>query len=356
MRDPYIILGVDRKADAAAIKSAYRTLAKRYHPDIAGANPTTQDRFQEISTAYDLLSNETKREKFDGGNGKSSTAKGARKSKASASTSSKTAPSRNGNGAKPDSSPPMSPPRQSFKTATRAAEAKRAAERHHQERPFGIDSVKGESPLDIGLNKADEIIGDIFSTLKSKAKPVDNKKGSDEHYMLPTTFEESARGGARRIKLPNGQKLDVKIPAGICDGQQIRLKNQGQAGEGEGIAGDALIKISIELHQHFRRVGDDVVLDLPVTVDEAVLGARIMVPTVDGPTAVTVPAGSNADNAITLEGLGFPKDSDGPTRPLGNQSVVLKIVLPPSSNKSFTQFVKKWAGKNPYNVRSEFDI
>jgi DnaJ-class molecular chaperone len=314
MRDPYSVLGVNRQANIEDIKQAYRALAKQYHPDIAQNTLRSSSVFQEISQAYGLLSNAQKRADFD---------QGSIQADGSVTRKSKTRP--------------QPRPKPTVKSK--------------------IKTEPTKEPKGPNLRaKADEVVNDLFANVKARAKQSATKDGSDEVYALTISFEESARGTNRRVKLPDGHRLDVKIPAGVQNGQQIRLRGQGEKGSGNGESGDALIEISIAEHKHFSRREHDVFLTLPIGVDEAIMGAKVMVPTLEGAVAIAVPPNSNTDTTLCLKGMGFPHPGNGPTRRLGNQYIQLKVVLPPSEDTSFAQVIRKWADRNPYNVRREFDF
>jgi DnaJ-class molecular chaperone len=328
MRDPYSVLGVSRQANIEDIKQAYRALAKQYHPDIAQNTLQSSSVFQEISQAYGLLSNAQKRSDFD---------QGSIQADGSATRKSKTRPQ--------PTSPQAQRPQQAARPRPMPAQRPKA-------KPEPTKEPKGPNLR----AKADDVVNDLFANVKARAKQSATKDGSDETYALEISFEESARGTNRRVKLPGGRRLDVKIPAGVQSGQQIRLRGQGEKGSGNGESGDALIEISIADHKHFSRKEYDVFLTLPIGVDEAILGAKVMVPTLEGAVAIAVPPNSNTDTTLCLKGMGFPHPGNGPTRRLGNQYIQLKVVLPPSEDTSFAQVIRKWADRNPYNVRREFDF
>ena len=172
-------------------------------------------------------------------------------------------------------------------------------------------------------------------------------RGADVSYVLDVDFLEAALGCRRRVETANAKSLDVKVPAGTRDGQTLRLKGQGLLGVGGGGAGDALIDVAIKAHAQFSRRGNDVLMEVPVSVPEAVLGARIEVPTIDGTVSVSVPEGSNTGTVLRLRGKGFGRPGGG----RGDQLVTLKAVLPGKRDRAFTEFVDNWGPKNPYTVR-----
>ena len=175
-----------------------------------------------------------------------------------------------------------------------------------------------------------------------------NRRGADRSYKITVDFLDAAKGTTRRISLPDGRTLDVKIPPGIEDGKQIRLKGQGDAGATGGAAGDALIEITIRPHETFRREGRDIHLDLPISLAEAVLGAKVEVPTIDGPVSLTVPKGANTGRKLRLKGRGIAL---GKGEDRGDQYVHLQVVLPAKTDAELEAFVEKWVDKNQYNPR-----
>lgn len=173
--------------------------------------------------------------------------------------------------------------------------------------------------------------------------------GTDVAYALSVSFRDAARGATHHIDLTNGKRLKVTIPPGTRQGRILRLKGQGMPGIGGGRDGDALVEVQVEPDPVFRAEGDDVHIDLAVTLAEAVLGARVPAPTVDGPVALTVPAGSNTGTVLRLKGKGLPHSGGG----RGDQYVRLSVVLPPKPDAEFTEFVRAWSAKNPYPARPD---
>lgn len=190
----------------------------------------------------------------------------------------------------------------------------------------------------------------------SKPKPKSQRAtikidGADVEYSLTLSFLDAAKGGTKHISTTNGKRLKVSVPAGIDDARSLRLKGQGMLGIGGGRAGDALVEIIVAPDPMFRRIETDILMDLPVTLPEAVLGAKIDVPTIDGMVSVTVPPGSNTGTILRLKSKGLllaKKSEDSPLR--GDQYITLKIVLPKKPGKEFTDFVKSWSEKNSYEV------
>ena len=176
------------------------------------------------------------------------------------------------------------------------------------------------------------------------------RRGEDVTYAIRVGFMEAATGARKRVRLADGQTVDVNIPAGAEDGKQLRLKGKGKPGPGGAPAGDAYVRINVEPHPYFERDGEDVHLTLPITLQEAVEGATVSVPTVDGTVQMKVPAGSNSGKTLRLRGRGIqPKGSD--TR--GDQLVKLQVVLPDQPDDELKKFVQKWGQKHPYNPREK---
>ncbi len=337
MRDPYHVLGVARGASQDEIKKAYRKLAKELHPDRNPNNPKVEERFKEVSAAYDILGDSEKRGKFDrgeidaGGQPRSSGFGGARGGRPGGGAGGGYGPSGAG-----------------------------------QRGPFGGGFGREQS----GEDFLDEIFGAMRggrgrAGAGAGAGPgagfgqgAAAQRGADRHYTIEIGFVDAARGCKRRVTMPGGKQLDVAIPAGITDGQPIRLKGQGEAGRLGGVAGDALIEVKVLPHDFFTRQGDDVHVELPVTLDEAVLGAKIAVPTVDGMVAVNVPKGASSGTMLRLKGRGLPRRGDGrdKTEERGDQYIKLRIVLPEKPNSALEKLIEAWAKSNRYDVRARFTV
>ncbi len=369
MRDPYTVLGVNRRASPEEVKSAFRGLAKQYHPDVAGDGEMIARTFQEINAAYDILGDQSKRSRFDGGEIDASGMPVMKRQNSRAA---------NARAKQRETRPDRKSAAEAWAERARAGGNKAKPQKNHGEdfktyswgrQEAGSENAGDDQPR---RPRADEVFNDLFSGLKSKAQPTSGSKPKpeaetrakpepapeetlpveDSYYNLSISFEESARGTSRRVKLPSGKRLDVKIPAGVKPGQQIRLKGHGKAEVGQG--GDAILEINVEPHRHFTCEGDDIYLVLPVSVDEAVLGAKVMVPTLDGPVAMTVPAGANADTTLRLKGRGLPRQKKNEEQLYGDQYVTLKVILPAANDKDFRDMVESWAKRNAYDVRSDF--
>lgn len=310
MDDPYKLLGVARDATQDQIKSAYRKLARSLHPDVNPGNQQAEEKFKKVSSAYDLLGDPAKRARFDAGE---IDASGAEK------------------------------PRYGFRGGFGEGAGTGAGGRFSDGFRFG--------------NSADDIFAEL---LRRRSKGRANNwnpfeqgeagpaKGADAEYSLRIDFAEAVMGTTKRITLPTGKNLDVKVPAGTKDGAKLRLKGQGHAGRNEGSAGDALIEMKVTPHPFFTLEGHDILVTIPVTLPEAVLGGKVTVPTVDGKVTMTIPAGSNSGTVLRLKGKGAPS---GKTR--GDQLITLKVVLPDRPDSELETFLKSWAGKHPYDVRTK---
>ena len=299
MSDPYEILGVARTASQDEIKKAYRALAKKLHPDVNPGDQAVEQRFKDVSAAYDLLSDKERRRQFDAGE------IGA------------------------DGSPRQHGP---FR---------------HQYRK---DSAGG---FDFGAGGID--IDDLFSDLfgrgrRTQARQQASPKGQDLTFTVTIPFLEAMRGGSRRVSLFSGKTLDVNLPPGAEDGQRLRLKGQGMPSPAGGVAGDAFVEIQVEPHPYMRREGLDIHLDLPVTLNEAVLGAKVKVPTIDGMVSATIPPGSNSGTVLRLKGRGVMTAKGGRR---GDQYVKLQVTLPDKADDKLAEFLRNWTPPADYDPRKK---
>jgi len=308
MRDPYEVLGVSKSASEAEIKKAFRALAKKHHPDTKGGDKGAQKRFQEISGAYDILGDKEKRGKFDRGEIDA-----------------------NGNPRGFD------PRAHGYERGPFGGQAGGARDFH-----FTWSGEDGETAQGF---RPEDIFADLFGGGKRRNQP---RKGEDIEYALTVTFEEAAAGGTRRINLPDGRELDVRIPAGLKDGQQIRLKGQGAPGRNGGPVGDMLLTLSVAPHPWLNRDGNDIKMDLPVGLKEAILGGKVTVPTLTGPVTLTVPEGSNTGTILRLKGKGVPAHGGDAA---GNLYVRLIVSLPEKPDAALKQFAEKW--QTDYDPRSK---
>ena len=319
MADPYATLGVPRTASEKEIKSAYRKLAKELHPDTNKDNPAAADKFGKVTQAYDLLSDKNKRAQYDRGEIDG-----------------------DGNPANP------------FAGMGGGGFGGGYGGGRGQQGGFRAEDFQG-----FGGGEAD--LGDIFeglfggggarqrggSPFGGGRRPPPPQKGADIAYRLRVPFTEAATRADQRITLADGKTIDLKLPAGVEDGTQMRLKGKGERGPGGN--GDGLVTVSIDRHAYFERDGQDVRLDLPVSVSEAVRGAKIKVPTVDGPVMLTVKPGLSGGTVMRLKGRGFSTKSGG----RGDQLVTLRITLPEDLS-SLEEALGDWS--DPGNPRASLGV
>ena len=303
MKDPYQILGVARDADQEAIKKAFRKLAKKLHPDLNPGNKKVEQEFKEVNGAYDLLSDPQKRARFDRG--------------------------------EIDASGAERPDRSFYR-----AYAEGGGDAKYREAEFGEFS-------------AEDILSELFGRGRRGGGRPQRNRGEDVTYALSVSFLEAANGAKKRVTLADGKTLDVTVPAGTEHGQTLRLKGRGMPGLGGGPAGDAYVEIHVEPHAFFTRKDSNIHLDLPVTVPEAVLGATVTVPTIDGRVSVKVPPGSNTGSTLRLKGRGI---LDRRTGQRGDQYVTLKVVLPERPDAELKQFLERWGKEHGYDPRSKAGI
>lgn len=303
MKDPYATLGVSRTASDKEIRAAYRKLAKDLHPDLHPDQPGIEERFKDVSAAYDLLSDPEKRRRFDAG--------------------------------EIDADGVERPQYQYY-------------------RDFAGAGPGGAAAHDGFENAADfeEFLSGIFGGGAGARRRGGEfrARGGDVSYALEIGFLEAAKGGKRRITLPDGRSLDLTIPEGAKDGQTLRLKGQGHPGFGGGPNGDAFIELKVAPHSYFTAKDNNIHVDLPVTIKEAVLGGQIEVPTIDGPVKLTVPKGSNSGTTLRLKERGL-KDAKSGVR--GHQFVRLQVVLPDKPDPKLEEFLERWEPPAGYRPRAK---
>jgi DnaJ-class molecular chaperone len=300
--NPYDLLGVARHASQKDIQKAYRRLAKKLHPDLNPGDKEAQRKFQELSTAYDILGDETKRARFDRG--------------------------------EIDATGAEQPQRQYYRDFAQA----------------GAGSQRYESSSGFAdLGDADDILSTLFS---QSGRRRFRMRGDDRHYRLEVDFLEAANGASRRVTLPDGSSLDVVIPPGTRDGQTLRLAGKGDARPDGGEAGDALIEITVRPHPFFKRDGADIRLDLPISLTEAVLGGKVAAPTPAGPVLVTIPPRSNTGKTLRLKGRGVP-GRDGRR---GDEYLTLQIMHPDPPDPDLEAFVSRWPAGRVHNPRQKMGM
>lgn len=326
MRDPYSTLGVQRTASEKEVKSAYRKLAKELHPDRNKDNPKAAEKFSDATKAYDLLSDKDKRAQFDRGEIDA-----------------------DGNPLNPFAGMGGGRPRGS------GGGARGGGFRDQEFQGFGADD------MDLG-----DLFEGLFGGGRNRSSeppprggfggrrppPPPPKKGADIQYRLAVPFVDAASGEDQRITLADGKAISLKLPAGVEDGTQMRLKGKGHSGPGG--HGDGIVMVEVAAHPFFRRDGDNIRMDLPITLDEAINGGKVKCPTVDGPVMLTLKPGANGGTVMRLTGKGWTKKkstAEKPTR--GDQLVTLEIQMPEDLD-GLKEKLGDW--KDPAKPRSRFGL
>src|ERR1700676_1495665 len=314
MRDPYEVLGVPRGASAAAIKSAYRKLAKKHHPDNNKNDPKSAARFSEINSANEIIGDEEKRKQFDRG----------------------------------EIDAEGKPRFQGFPGGDPRARGTHGGFETHTFRTGGAGP---------GGGGFEDILNSMFGGAARGARPgggttFEFDTGGialdlDLSVAMTVSLEESVKGVEKRVRLPTGKELNVKIPAGVTAGQQIRLKGQGETAPGHR-PGDLLITVSIAPHAFFKVDGRDLRVDLPITLYEAVLGGKVRVPTLGSAVELSIPKNTSSGRTFRLKGKGLPK----PGATAGDLFVTTRIMLPDGNDAELETLMLKWRNGHPYNPRS----
>ncbi len=306
-QDLYNILGVARTASDEDIRKAYRALAKKYHPDLNPGDSKAEEKFKQASTAFDVLGDKEKRAKYD-----------------------------------------------------RGEIDHEGAERRGYREYAGAQQRSGKGG---GRPFTDfQDFGDIFSEFfnREQAERAETyehagpgggaggfgMRGGNIRYQMVVDFIDAARGAKKRVTLPNANTIEVNIPPGLRDGQSLRLRGKGEAGIGNAPAGDAYITVEVRPHPYFTRDGNDIYLDLPITLNEALSGAQIQVPTISGPVSLKIPAGANTGNTLRMKGKGIAG---------GNQFVKLRVTMPDQLDRELQEMIAKWEAKRPYNPRKKLE-
>ena len=318
--NPYKILGVSKTATQDEIKKAYRKLAKTLHPDLHPDDPDKQAEFQAVAAANDLLGNADKRRRFDAG--------------------------------EIDASGQERPERQYYHQYASQDAGERydgGFGREGSGQGFGQGSGQGSGP------GQEEDLSDLFSNLFGRrpqgsggAHREFHERGPDLRYQFQVDFLGAALGAKRAVTMPDGNSIEISVPAGVRDGQTLRLRGKGAPGYGKGPAGDALVTIAVAPHPVFTRDGDDIEMELPITFDEAVLGAKVDVPTIQGSVAMTIPPGASSGQRLRLKGKGIKR-----TTTAGDQTVRLKIVLPNKVDDAMRSVAERWRDAVDFDPRAD---
>ncbi len=301
--DPYAVLGVKPEATQDEIRKAYRALAKKLHPDLNPGDRQAEEKFKQVSAAYDLVGDAEKRGRYDRGEIDAS-----------------------GN----------------------------ERQREHYYRDFhGAGAENHAYSSNSGyadFMDSEDILKEMFGR-GGGGEARFRMRGRDALYRLPVEFLEAVNGATKRITMPDGGTLDVTIPPGTKDQQVLRLRGKGGPGIGGGPSGDALVEIEVQPHKFFTRKGDDIHLELPVSLPEAVLGAKLDVPTPTGPVRMTVPKGANTGTVLRLKGKGAPRSD----QTHGDEYVTLKVVLPERPDPEIEEFAQRWQAGKEQNPRRHLE-
>jgi DnaJ-class molecular chaperone len=294
--DPYQILGVPRGASDEDIRRAYLKLVKELHPDVNPAR-TAEERFKKVTAAHDILGDQKRRRQFDNGE------------------------------------------------IDARGEPRRYPAREHAGAARGTHGRGGPIFEDFG-----DIFSDLFSGGAAGARGGPRggfvPRGRDVRYTLEIDFVEGVQGAKKRVTMPDGGVLDLNVPEGMGDGQVLRLRGRGQPSPAGGEAGDALVEIRIRPHRDFKRQDDDILIELPITIDEAVLGAKVEVPTVGGRVQLTIPKGTSSGQVLRLKGKGVKNSTTGV---VGDELVTVRIVLPDVIDDGLSYFLTEWRQKHRYD-------
>ncbi len=327
MRNPYEVLGVQPQASADEIKKAFRKQAKRLHPDANKNDPKAAVKFAELNAAYEIVGDEDKRKAFDRG----------------------------------EIDAEGKPRFQGFEGFGARPRGGRGREAHFETFSFGPEGVSRSGGPGGGFGAFEDILSSVFGGRRNGARvdfgteftPDDfgsSPAGRDVAAEATITLTEAALGTKKRVRLPTGKDVEVKIPAGLSDGQQIRLKGQGLAGLPGGTAGDALITVRLAPHPYFKLEGANLRVEVPITLYEAVLGGKVRVPTLDGAVELAIPAGTNTGRTFRLKGKGIKAKSG-----TGDLLATARIVLPDHPDPELEALMRAWQQDKPYNPRRNLD-
>ncbi len=315
--DPYSVLGVSKTASQDEIKKAYRRIAKECHPDLKPGDAAAEARFKAAASAYDLLKDPETRARFDRG--------------------------------EIDASGQERAQQQYYRQYSEAAgNPYRRAQAGGAGQEAGFEDM---SDIFAEFMRRQGGGGQGFGGGQGTQREYEfHAPGQDRRYAMEISFLDAVFGAVKPITMPSGDKLEVRIPAGIADGQTVRLRGKGDPGFGGGAPGDALVTIGVAPHAVFRREGDDIHVRLPVSLDEAVLGGKVPAPTIDGRVSVTIPAGTSSGKTLRLKGKGVQRRGKG-TR--GDQLIEIAIVMPDTVDEELRAFMEGWRKKNGYDPRKD---
>ncbi len=300
--DPYVALGLAKTATAADIKKAYRKLVRTSHPDLNPDDAGAEARFKEITAAYEILKDTETRTRFDAGE-------------------------------------------------IDGLGAERAQRQYYRDFAGGpVNAYQNREGFGSNADPAD-IFAEILRNRARGGAGGFQSPGAHARYSLEVPFLEAAKGTKTTITLPDGQSLSVAIPRGTEDGQTLRLRGKGAAGFGGGPTGDALITVLVRPHSIFQREGNDILITLPISFDEAILGGKVTAPTIDGSVQVTIPANASPGQILRLRGRGIERAG---TKIKGDQKIELKIVVPPADNQSLRAFLSEWRKTQSFEPRADF--
>jgi DnaJ-class molecular chaperone len=327
MRDPYEVLGVARGASAAAIKSAFRKLAKKYHPDANKNDPKAAARFAELNSANEIIGDQDKRKQFDRG----------------------------------EIDAEGKPRFQGFPGGGFPGGGFSAGDPRGRTGGFETHTFRTGGAAGAGGGAFEDILNSMFGAAAARGARRGGRGGSsfefdpgavaldlDLSVSMTVSLEEAVKGAEKRVRLPTGKELNVKIPPGVVAGQQIRLKGQGETAAGHP-PGDLLITVNIAPHPFFKVDGSDLRLDLPITLYEAVLGGKVRVPTLGSAVELSIPKNTSGGRVFRLKGKGLPKAGG-----TGDLLVTTRIMLPDGNDAELEALMQKWRDAHPYNPRSDF--
>lgn len=293
--DLYSVLGLSREASQEEIKRRYRQLAKELHPDLNPGDEAIADRFKQVSAAHAILADPKKRASYDLG------------------------------------------------------EIDETGQARHYQGYYRNAGGAGEGAAGFDESILEGLFSEMFGRGGRRGFRA-AERGDDVAYSLTIDFLEAAKGAKKRVAIGDGKTLDLTVPAGIQEGQTLRLRGKGRPGVHGGPSGDAMVEIRIRAHPLFERRERDIHIELPITLGEAVLGAKIEVPTIEGMVTMTIPKGSSSGTTLRLKERGITGAKGGVR---GNQYVRLKIVLPPQADRELEDFVERWSLAHPYDPRKD---